>query len=170
MKRIALIRLFSACTIIFLCFLTFSCANKEIKKNNENKNGLFTFGEVLGGKHKLQKVASVEVIKEYHSPLGLKDDNRPVEKETKIEFSWEVKNGLYTASSIKREKIIAKIDDSIDAPIIEFKLENGSRDSSTYVKNIQDFVDVFVSFAIITVRTKDWDIKKDLLPLFDNKQ
>jgi hypothetical protein len=69
-------------------------------------------------------------------------------------------DGMFAISSLPIEKIRIRLDNSITSPTIRFKWQ------SSTTEHVQQLMDYYVDYAIVTVKESEWPINIKL-PLSD---
>lgn len=79
---------------------------------------------------------------------------------TLVKFAWEMNDGIYALSSLPLEKIRVKLDEEATTPTIKFRWRPWRMKNVT--PQIQDLMDLYVLYAVLTVRESDWPVQVNL--------
>jgi len=80
-----------------------------------------------------------------------------------VHFAWLMNDATntYTPASLPIDKIMIKVDNTIEVPTIKFRWRPTGQGDST---RIQDLMDRHVIYAVITIREHDWPKFVQVIP------
>lgn len=147
-------RIIGAMLVFLVGIFTISCAEKpELPSQAE---------QILKGEHKLRKMVersenNSKISGNFFLIFGGLDGSTTTK--VLIKFAWEMNDGTYALSSLPLEKIRVKLDEKATEPTIKFRWQ---RWNEYRTAQIQELMDYYVLYAVLTVREGDWPIKVGL--------
>ncbi len=149
-------RTISMALVFLIGFFVVGCANRpELPSQAEL---------ILKGEHKLRKmVERSETDSRVSGGFFLIVGELSVSTTTKVlmKFAWEMNDGTYALSSLPLEKIRVKFDEKATNPTIKFRWRRW-RNMSIGTPQIQELMDGYVLYALLTVRENDWPAQVSL--------
>ncbi|MBI2640218.1 MAG: hypothetical protein HYW90_05025 [Candidatus Sungbacteria bacterium] len=122
--------------------------------------------QILKGEHKLRKMSErtntdSSISGSFFFVVG--GFNGSTTTQVLLKFAWEMNDGTYAISSLPLEKIRVKINEEAATPTIKFRWRRYEFRSTP---QIQDLMDRYVVYALVTARESDWPVQIRL-PLND---
>jgi hypothetical protein len=119
--------------------------------------------QILRGEHLLRKITERTDINSVISGsffLFVGNLNSTTKTTIAVKFAWKMNDGIYYAlSSLPLEKIRVKFDEKAITPTIKFRWRPWNGNGTA---QIQDLMENYVLYAVITAREKDWPIQVNL--------
>ena len=116
--------------------------------------------QILKGEHKLRKIAERTDVNSKISGsffLFVGGLNGKAETTVSVKFAWEMNDGTYALSSLPLEKIRVKLDENATTPTIKFRWTRSYPNPE-----VQELMDNYVIYAVISVRESDWPVQVNL--------
>ena len=116
---------------------------------------------ILGGEHKLRKMVERTDMKTSASGgffLFVGGFETSAKTSVTVKFAWQMNDGTYAISSLPLEKIRVKLDDGAAVPTIKFRWRPYYSPRPRRTPQVQELMDTFVLYAVVTVRERDWPV------------
>jgi len=118
---------------------------------------------ILKGEHKLRKMAERTDVNSRISGsffLLVGDLSGTMKTTVSVKFAWEMNDGVYALSSLPLEKIRVKLDEKATTPTIKFRWRPYTYHHAPV--EIQDLMNNYVFYAVVTVKESDWPVHVNL--------
>lgn len=129
--------------------------------------------KILSGEHGLRKMAErIGTESKTSASFFLIAGNfkSSTSTETLIKFAWKMNDGTYAFSSLPLEKFRVRFEETASVPTVKFRWRSSNCGCpSDRVRQIQELMDDYVLYALLTVRESDWPTQITL-PLNEKPQ
>lgn len=115
--------------------------------------------QVFNGDHKLRRIAERTDINSQISGaffMFVGGVSGSTSTSVSVKFAWQMNDGVYAYSSLPLEKIRVNPDENATTPTIKFRWRGWNYN---WAPQVQDLMDNYVTYAVITIREKDWPVQ-----------